>query len=534
MTPESAPNPQAASGATVYREPDAQPAPPVREAAAQPALSAVLDSLVTKTPSAQQSGGEFMSRFLQAETGDALRMWINPQPGQKLVKDDVARRLNRDIARLDAVLSEQVNAIIHHPRFQQLEASWRGLKYLVEQASQEGYEQVKIKMLNASWKDLAKDVERAVEFDRTQLFRKVYEDEFGTPGGEPFGMLIGDYRMHHQVSAEHAIDDFEVLQSIAQTAAAAFAPFVTAPDPSFFGLNSFTEFELPMSDLSRTFDTLEYLKWKTFRESEDSRFVGMALPNVLMRKPYEDGDGTADGFRFREDVESPDRRKYLWGNAAYAFGEVAMRAFADCGWLADIRGFTRGQLGGGVVSGLPAHSFSTDATGIAVKCNTDGIIADAQEKELGELGFIPLCHSKDTEFAAFFGNQSVQKPKRYDTADATANARISAMLQYMLCVSRFAHYLKVMARENIGSSLEATDVEDKLHRWLAKYVTPNDDASVELKAEYPLREASVQVRDQPGKPGSYYCTIHLRPHFQLDDMAASVKLTTELAPPTRG
>jgi type VI secretion system ImpC/EvpB family protein len=375
-------------------------------------------------------------------------------------------------------------------------------------------------------------LDRAIEFDQSQLFRKVYGEEFGTPGGEPFGVLLGDYEVRHRVGPDHPTDDIRALESIAQVAAGAFAPFIAAADPALLGLDHFTELERTL-DLSRTFEQLEYLKWKAFRDSEDARFVGLTLPRVLMRLPYADDGSRADGFRFHEEVEAPDRSQYLWGNAVYAFGTVLVRSFYESGWLAGIRGVERDVLGGGLVTGLPAHSFSTDKTGIAPKCSTDAIITDAQEQELGELGFIPLCHCLDTEYAAFYGNQSVQKPKQYDELPATVNAKMSAMLQYMLCVSRFAHYIKVIARDKIGSLRGAKECEEYLHNWLMNYTTSNDDDDMATKASYPLREGRVQIRDG-AKPGSYVCVVHLRPHFQLDQMVSAVRLTTELSPGQAG
>ena len=522
-----------AGGSPVYEKQAETTTQPINRPAQQtPKISSLLESLVAATDE-QAPSTRGLDSFFQADTpGQALLAWLQPAPGQKLTKDEIAVALNRDISRLDTMLCDQVNIIIHHPRFQQLEASWRGLRYLVEQTVEDAERRVKIKVLHVPWKELARDMQQASEFDQSQIFKKVYSEEFGTPGGEPYSMLIGDYYARHKPGQGHSVNDLEVIRGMSQVAAASFAPFITSAHPSFFGLDSFTQLALPVN-ISRTFEQLEYLKWKAFRDSEDARFVGITLPHVLMRQPYQDNDGNSDGFRFREDVENPDRSGYLWGNAAYAFGEVAVRAFVEEGWLADIRGFQRGKLGGGLVAGLPSYSFATDKTGIAPRVSTDGIVSDHQDTELGELGFIPLCPAKDTEFSVFYSNQSSQKPKKYDETAATINARISAMIQYMLCVSRFAHYLKVLGRDKVGSFAEADEVERELHSWLQGYVTSDDSASPEVKAEYPLREASVQVREVPGKPGTYQSIIHLRPHYQLDELTAAVKLITELAPPGR-
>ena len=435
--------------------------------------------------------------------------------------------LNRHVAELDAMLDRQVNAIIHHPVFQKLEASWRGLAYLIEQGDEDDH--IKVRILNVSWKELAKDAERAIEFDQSQLFRKVYGEEFGTAGGEPFGVLLGDYEIHPWPSAEHAVDDLETLSAVSHVAAAAFAPFVAAIHPSLLGLNRFAGLEQP-ANLSRTIGQKEFLKWRAFRDTEDSRFVGLTLPRVLMRVPYGDDGSRMDGFRFEEDVAGPDLDNYLWGNAAYAFGTVLIRAFAASGWLANIRGVEEGKDSGGLVKGMAVHNFSTDKQGVAPKCSTDVIVTDQQESELSELGFIPLCHCKDTEYSAFYATHSAQKPKEYDDTIASTNARISSMLQYTLCVSRFAHYLKVAARDKIGAFTEAEEVEDFLYRWLQKYVTSDSQADADVKARFPLREASVRVREHPDKPGGYVCVAHLWPHLELDDLAAALKVRTELTP----
>jgi type VI secretion system protein ImpD len=497
------------------------------EAALRPGL---VDLAVEATVRRRPEAATFLDRFLHAPSpGAALAAWLR---GAAMPRDAAGRRrillsLQGDIARLDTLLTEQINVVLHHPAFQAMEASWRGLHYLVEQAA--GVENVKVRILSVSWRDLAKDVERAIEFDQAQLFQKVYENEFGSPGGEPFSVLLGDYTIRPRPSREHPIDDVATLTGISHVAAAAFAPFIAAVHPAMFGLDEFAELEQPLS-LSKTFDGLDYLKWRAFRATEDSRFVGLTMPRVLMRLPHEDDGARVDGFCFREQSADPARTQYLWGNAAYAFGAVLVRAYGESGWLADIHGARRDVVGGGVATGLPAHCFSTDRRGAAPKCSTDVIVGDTLEQELADLGFIPLCHCKDTDLSAFYTNQSVQAPKRYDDLAATRNARFSAMLQYILCVSRFAHYLKILARDKIGAFIEAEDCEDYLQRWLAKYVAADAEASRQVKAEYPLREAGVRVRPHPNKPGSYLCVAHLWPHSDLDGLSAAIRVTTELAP----
>ncbi|HVS40407.1 MAG TPA: type VI secretion system contractile sheath large subunit, partial [Gemmataceae bacterium] len=388
---------------------------------------------------------------------------------------------------------------------------------------------IKLRILDVSWKELARDLGRAIEFDQSQLFKKVYSEEYDTPGGEPFGVLLADYEIRHRLNAEHRIDDLAALRAAAGVAAAAFAPFIAAAHHTLLDLAEFAELELPLN-LARTFDQAEYVPWNAFRQTEDARFVGLTLPRVLMRPPYRDDGGRADGFRFQEEVSGPGRDNYLWGNAAYAFGAVLIRAFAESGWFAQIRG---GE-GGGLALGLAALSFGLDRPGVASRPPTDAVVTDAMEQDIGELGFMPLCACQDAGAAAFHGNQSVQKPAKFDEPAATANARLSAMMQYVLCAARFAHYVKVISREKLGSFTGPADCEDYLRRWLQNYTTANDEAGPDLKAKHPLREARVQVRERPDKPGSYLCVAHLRPHFQLDQLSAGVKLVTELGPGRTG
>ena len=511
LTPEPLPeNVQYASGA---------PLPP-----AGPSL---LDSVLDGTTAGGRASSR-LERFLQEpRPGIAIREWLGPLPAVSgpALKQYLAQRLNRDIARLDALLNRQVNAILHHPDFQELEASWRSLRFLVDQVP-EGSKDVKVKVLNVSWKELTHDLTvRNLEFDQSQLFRRVYSDEFGMPGGEPFGVLIGDYEIRHRMSRDHPYNDLETLKAIAGVAAAAFAPFIAAAHPSLLELGSYAELEKPLN-LSQTFEQIDYLKWKAFRKVEDARFVGLTLPRVLARLPYVEDSTRADGFRFREEVGRADRSSYLWGNAAYAFAAVVIRAFATSGWLADIRGARRGEISGGAVTGLPSHSFSTDTNGVALKCSTDTIITDAQERELGLLGFIPLCYCQDTKLSAFYGNQSVQEPKVFDQLSANVNARLSAMLQYILCASRFAHYLKAIYRDRIGSFTSVAELQSFLQKWLGSYTSAGETS----EARKPLREASVELEELPNRPGSYLCRMFLRPHYQLDQLSAALSLESTLAP----
>ena len=420
--------------------------------------------------------------------------------GTVVISENLNLTLDARVAELDRMISEQLTAVMHAPEFQQLESTWRGLHYLCGQTSTGA--QLKIKVLNASKKDVVKDFKSAIDFDQSALFKKVYEEEFGTFGGSPFGALLGDYNIGRQP------EDMYFIEQMSHVAAAAHAPFISAASEDMFGLESFTEMGKPR-DLAKVFDTVEYAKWKSFRDSEDSRYVGLTLPRFLGRLPYNPKDGTTvEGFNYVEDVDGNDHSSYLWCNTAYAFGARLTRAFEDFGWCAAIRGVE----GGGLVEELPTHTFRTD----------DG------EKELSDLGFIPLVHCKNTDYAAFFGAQSAQKCKKYNTDSANANASLSAQLQYIFAVSRVAHYLKAMMREKIGSFASAGNVEDFLNRWIAQYVLLDDNATQEAKAQFPLREASVQVSEVPGKPGVYRAVSFLRPHFQLDELSVSLRLVAEL------
>ncbi len=468
-------------------------------------------------------------RFLdETSTGVAILEWLGgPFAGDR---EGLSRRLNRDVAAIDMLINAQLNQVIHADAFQKMEASWRGLLYLVERADEEDEPAIKIRVLNVTWRELERDFDRAIEFDQSQLFRKVYEAEFGTPGGEPFGVLLGDYEIHPRVTAEHPHNDLAVLESLTGVAAAAFCPTILNASPSMFGLDDFSRLEQRL-DHERTFEGVEYTKWKSLRTQEDARFIGLTLPRVLMRTPYEDQGFRVDCFRFQEEVRGSDCSKYLWGGACYAFGAVLMRAFSQAGWLADIRGARRGVDGGGLVTELPLHSFPTDFPGLLNKSSTDVIITTEIEKQLSDLGFMPLCDCKDTDFSAFYSTASLQKPTRYDRAAATVNSQMSAMLQYMLCVSRFAHYVKVLGRDKLGAFAEFDDLEGFLQNWIVKYVTSDSEASPETKARFPLRDAQIRVEPTPGRPGSYRCQMRLLPHYELDDLEASVRVVAELSPP---
>lgn len=431
--------------------------------------------------------------------------------------------LQKVIASIDQLLSNQVNVIMHHARFQQLEASWRGLFYLTGKITRT--DNVKIRVLNVSWLELAKDLRRSAEFDQTQLFIKVYTEEFGRPGGEPYGLLIGDYQVSHRVTQYKTTNDVEVLRGIMDVAAAAFAPFITAVDAAVFGLDSFTGLDRPLN-LERTFQQAEYIQWKRLREEEDARFLGLVLPRVLMRLPYNEQNSYKKKFYFEEAMRS--HSDYLWGNAAYCFGAVVIRTFLQSGWLADIRGVSSDLAGGGIVNDIPRHYFNTDSVYINAKYTTDVCMTSKQEKNFSDWGFISLCECKYTQLNVFYSCQSVQRPKQYDTAVVNVNAQISTMLQYILCASRFAHYIKVLIRDKVGTFASANEYESYLQDWIWRYTASSNDLTAEMRAKYPLREAKIKVHEKIGKPGSYVCTLHLAPHYQLDQIQTLLQMNTEL------
>ncbi len=458
--------------------------------------------------------------------GESIVAWLRLKRGDRPPsRDELRARLVSDVATIDQLLTEQVNAILHHRQVQALEASWRGLEYLTEQAA--GAEGVKVRVLDLSWRELVKDVTGAIEFDQSHLFKKVYGAEFGTPGGEPYGLLVGDYFVRHQPAEDHPTDDVGALHAIAQVAAAAFAPFVAGADPALLGLESFGDLSRPI-DLARIFAQPEYVAWNALRAGEDSRFVALCLPRLLMRRPWRDDPERVDGFRFEEDVAAADRSGHLFGNPAYAFAAVVIRAIGESGWPAAIRGVAEDASAGGRIEDLVHEPFRADSFPLVFKPSVEIAVSDAREKELADLGLIPLCHAHGTELAAFYTCPSLQRPKGHGDAAATANAKLSAMLQYILCVSRFAHYVKVIARDRVGSFTTADEWEHALDAWLKTYTTGNPDVSADVLARLPLRDARVTVQEIAGKPGSFHSVIHLSPHFQLDQMAANLRLETDL------
>jgi type VI secretion system protein ImpC len=495
----------------------ANPAPahkPATEAQGQVEKKGLLDQIVEQ--------GRFGADAQARDRGKNLVKEFVAQvlEGSMTVAKDPEMMINARIAQIDHLISIQLNEVMHHPAFQKLEGSWRGLKHLMDH-SETGVG-LKIRILNVTKKELLRDIEKAPEFDQSALFKKVYEEEYGVFGGAPFGALVGDYEF-----GKHP-EDMALLEGVSHVAAQAHAPFITAAAPDLLNLQSFTSLDAPR-DLAKIFDSTEYAKWKSFRQSEDSRYVGLCLPRTLARLPYGKETKPIDEFSYEEHVDGTEHDKYLWMNAAYSLGTRMTNSYSLYGMCVAMRGVE----GGGLVEGLPAHNFYTDEGDLALKCPTEIPITDRREKELADLGFVPLVHCKDTDYAAFFSVQSCQKPKLYDTDNANANARLSAQLPYIMACSRFAHYLKAMMRDKIGSFMSREEAEVFLNRWITRYVTPDDSASPAAKAERPLREARIDVSEVPGKPGVYKAVAFLRPHFQLDELTVSLRLVAELPAPVK-
>ncbi|HEV2136452.1 MAG TPA: type VI secretion system contractile sheath large subunit [Terracidiphilus sp.] len=463
------------------------------------------------------SQGRFTRDAASLERGrDMVKEFVNQVlQGQMALTRDAEATIAARIAQIDRLISLQLNEVLHYPAFQKLEGTWRGIKYLMDQS--ETSEMLKIKVLNVSKRELLKDLQRAPEFDQSALFKKVYEEEFGVFGGAPFAALIGDYEFGR------GPEDIELLERVSQVSSAAHAPFISAASSELLNLSSYTQLGAPR-DIGKIFDSTEYAKWKSFRQSDDSRYVALTLPHILMRLPYGKDTKQIEAFDYEEAVDGSDHSKYLWGNAAFGLAARLTNSFAKYGWCASIRGVE----GGGLVEGLPAHTFRTDEGDIALKCPTEVAVTDRREKELADQGLVPLVHCKGTDYAAFFSVQTANKPKLYDKDAANANARLSAQLPYILAMSRFAHYLKAMMRDKIGSFMSRQECEKFLTQWILNYVIADDNASAAAKASHPLREAAIQVTEIPGKPGAYRAVAYLKPHFQLDELSVSLRLVADL------
>jgi type VI secretion system protein ImpC len=436
----------------------------------------------------------------------------------QLIGKDVVKSIEDMIAAIDKKLSDQVNQIMHHEDFQKLEGAWRGLHYMVNNTETD--EQLKIRVMNISKADLGKTLKRykGTNWDQSPLFKKIYEEEYGQFGGEPFGCLVGDY--HFDQSAP----DVELLAEMAKVSAAAMAPFITGASPTLLQMDSWQELANPR-DLTKIFSTPDYAAWRSLRESDDAKYLGLAMPRFLSRLPYGSRTNPVEAFNFEEDTGSADHGKYTWANAAYAMATNINRSFKEFGWCSRIRGIESG----GAVANLPTHSFPTDDGGVDMKCPTEVSIADRREAELAKAGFMPLIHRKNSDFAAFIGAQSLQKPAEYDNPDATANANLAARLPYLFATCRFAHYLKCIVRDKIGSFKERDEVERWLQSWITQYVDGDPAHSSEsTKARKPLAAAEVVVEEIEGNPGYYSSKFFLRPHYQLEGLTVSLRLVSKL------
>lgn len=485
-------------------------AAPAESAAAETGFAQLLqEEFHPKTEPAKQA----IQQAVRTLAEQALRTSV-------ALSDETVRNIEEMIAELDAKLTEQVNLILHHEDFQKLEAAWRGLHYLVNNSELD--ETLKIRVMNLSKPELYKTLKKykGAKWDQSPIFRKIYTAEFDQLGGEPFSCLVGDYYFDHQAP------DVLLLNELAKTAAAGHAPFIAGASPTVMQMDSWQELQdIGETTITTRFQTPEYAPWRSLRDSEDSRYLGLAMPRFLARLPYGPNTDPVEEFGFEEDTEAADASKYVWTNSAYAMAVNITRSFKLYGWCSRIRGVESG----GAVEGLPVHTFPTDDGGVDMKCPTEIAINDRREAALAKNGFMPLLHRKNTDIAAFIGAQSLQKPAEYDDPDATANANLAARLPYMFAVSRFAHYLKCIARDKIGSFKERADMERWLNKWIRNYVLGDAaNASEESKARKPLAAAQVTVEEVEGNPGYYSSNFYLRPHYQLEGLTVSLRLVSKL------
>jgi type VI secretion system protein ImpD/type VI secretion system protein ImpC len=455
--------------------------------------------------------------------------WFEAEKGRARASDGSALRaaLERDIAAIDALLGAEVDAILHHPRFQKLEGRWRGLAWLVGGFDPGG--RIKVKVLNLSWMELTRDLERAAEFDQSHLFRKIYEEEFGTPGGEPYGLLVIDHEVRHRPGPAAPTDDVTALKLLSSVAAAAFAPVVLSAAPELLGVDTFTDLASVL-DPGAPFRTTDYVRWRSLFTQEDIRFLAVALPRVLARLPWHDDPGCVRPFRY--DEHAPDGSSRVWMTAGYAFAATAVRAFRDFAWPADVRGVETDRVGGGLVSELVVESFRTDPDHVWIRPSLDVTLSDRQERAMIDVGLMPLSAIPYSEEAVFSSVRGLQTPAQYSGANAgaaNASARLSTQMNSLLCASRFAHYLKMLGREMVGSFRTAEEIENQLQQWLRRYVNTNVASGSDSRSRYPLAAGRVTVREKPGRPGVYGCVVQLQPHFQLDDLSATFRLVTEIA-----
>ena len=434
------------------------------------------------------------------------------------ISTDVVASIQAIVAEIDKKLSLQVNEILHNRDFQELEGSWRGLHYLVNNSETDTM--LKIRVLNISKKDLQKTLKRfkGAAWDQSPIFKKLYEQEYGQLGGEPYACVVSDYYF------DHSPQDVETLGELAKIGSACHAPVLSAAAPSLFGMENWQELGNPR-DLQKIFSTPDYAAWRSLRESEDSRYLGITMPRFLARRPYGAKSDPVEEFDFEEETTGQDASKYTWSNSAYAMAVNINRSYKQYGWCSRIRGVEAG----GAVEGLPTHTFPTDDGGVDMTCPTEIGISDRREAELAKSGFMPLIHKKNTDLAAFIGAQSLQKPGTYDDPDATANAQLAARLPYLFATCRFAHYLKCIVRDKVGSFKGSDDMQKWLQKWITQYVDGDPaHSSEETKARRPLAAAEVVIEEDPSNPGYYNSKFFLRPHYQLEGLSVSLRLVSKL------
>ncbi len=505
-----------------------------------PAIAAPVETIVAPAVRDAMLSGRFagsrdpaladsVTEFLGAPSGDAIDLWFGAASAARLRIDHQALRdaIDRDIAAIDTMLSEQVDAILHHDRTRKLEGTWRGVAWLAD--GLELSNRLKIKILNIGWPEICRDLERAIEFDQSQLFRKVYEEEFGTPGGEPYGLLVVDHEVRHRPTAEFRTDDVSALAALSGIAAAAFSPLMIGASPGLLEVDSFADLATSI-DLAAPLRNTEHTRWRSLASRADMRFVGVALPRVLGRPPWPDDGTRDDGFRYREYAPTDEDR--VWMSAGYAFASVVARAFAHYGWPADVRGVETDRVGGGLVTDVPLEPFSTDPDHVWVRNPVEIVLSERQEHSLLDAGLMPLSSVPYSEELVFGAVRSLQVPQRHQgpTANAAdANARLSTQINSILCASRFAHHLKMKGRHMVGSFKTASEIERFLQAWLTQFVNGNLAATGESRARFPLVAGRVTVNELPGRPGSFGCVVQLQPHYQLDDISAAFQLVTDLS-----
>ncbi|CAH1572346.1 MULTISPECIES: type VI secretion system contractile sheath large subunit [Vibrio harveyi group] len=469
----------------------------------------------------------WVTQFVESvDSIHSAKIWLEGTKSSTV--DDFRYSVLMAIDQIDQILEEQLNEIIHHQVFQALEKSWLGVRYLCEQTASQSSEPVKIKVLSATWDEVSKDALKAIEFDQSALFKLLYQNEYGMPGGEPFGVVIGDYELRHDPAKNHFDRDLTVLSKVAQTAAAAFSPFILSAQPSVFGVNRFSELS-STTDIGAQFEQVEYIKWQKLRESEDAKFIGIAAPNVLFRLPYTRDGSRIEGFDFEEAINDSER-ELQWGSAAFCFAAIAIRTYQEHGWFTHMRGVKQGDYTQGTILAPTRSSVHFTSKNTRDRSPLNLKVSERKEKEISDCGFITMSPVAETYMVGMTSSVSIYKPRQFEEQHITMNAKLTSMLQYTLCVSRIAHYIKVMGRDKIGGYQDADSIQRDFQKWLHQYTTASDEASDELRAKYPLNEANISVKEKRDSPGHYYSVVHLRPHFQLDQMVSAVKLITELSP----